>query len=104
MRVETASSLESLFKKLDAGRTDLVIESRSSYCMLKSWKLNRITILEPSLEKILGYHWLSKRHADLLPKLAEVLATMKQDGTLKRIQDVATEDFNQHCVDGILAR
>ncbi|HTD05889.1 transporter substrate-binding domain-containing protein [Undibacterium sp.] len=97
MRVDTAPNMESLFRKLEAGRTDLVVDSRASYCELKGWGLHRVVLLEPSLEKFLGYHWISKRHEALIPKLEAVLRKMSQDGTLRNIQEAALKDFQAQC-------
>ncbi|MES2102767.1 MAG: transporter substrate-binding domain-containing protein [Pseudomonadota bacterium] len=97
MRVDTAPSLESLFNKLQAGRTDIVVESRSSYCKARQLGLSRIRMLEPSLEKIVGYHWLSKRHGALIPRLDAVLKKMQQDDTIRKIQDETWKEFNAQC-------
>ncbi len=97
MQVDTAPNLESLFNKLEAGRTDIALDSRSSYCIARKLGLKNVTMLEPSLEKILAYHWLSKRHQALIPQLEAVLKKMKQDDTIKRLQDDAWKDFNARC-------
>ncbi len=97
MQTDVAPNLESLFRKLDAGRTDIAIESRFSLCTAKKLGLNRITILEPSLEKRPGYHFIHKRHQALIPRLEAVLHNMQADGTIKRIQDEAVRDFNADC-------
>jgi polar amino acid transport system substrate-binding protein len=98
MKVDTAPNLESLFRKLSLGRTDVAIDSRSSYCKAGQWGLNNIVMLEPSLEKLLGYHWISARHADLIPRLETVLKKMEKDGTIKRLQEQAWKDYDEQCV------
>ena len=97
MRIDAAPNLESLFNKLDAGRTDIAVDARASYCKAKKLGLNKVIILEPSLEKILAYHWLSKRHENLMPKVEAVLKKMKQDDVIKKIQDETWKEFNAHC-------
>ncbi|MFZ6646907.1 substrate-binding periplasmic protein [Undibacterium sp. TJN25] len=97
MPADTAPNLESLFNKLQAGRTDIVIDSRSSYCKAKMMGLDKVVMLEPPLEKLLGYHWLSVRHQALIPRLDAVLKKMKRDDTMKKLQDDAWRDFNAQC-------
>lgn len=97
MRLEAAPSTESLFKKLVAGRTDIVVHARSSFCTARQLGLTDIEMLSPSLEKIVGYHWLSARHAALIPKLGSVLNKMRRDGSIKKIQDEVMRDFNARC-------
>ncbi|MFZ6750189.1 substrate-binding periplasmic protein [Undibacterium sp. Ren11W] len=97
MRIETAPSMDSLFKKLAAGRTDTVIESRGSYCRVKKLGLDQIIMLEPALDKILGYHWLSARHQDLIPRLSAVLKKMEKDGSIRKIQEQTWKTYNANC-------
>jgi polar amino acid transport system substrate-binding protein len=97
MSVDTAPNLESLFNKLQAGRTDIAVDSRASFCRARKLGLTKVTILEPSLEKLLANHWVSRRHAALIPRLEAVLKKMKQDGAIKKIQEGAWKDFTAQC-------
>ncbi len=97
MPADTAPNLESLFNQLQAGRTDIVIDARSSYCKAKMMGLDKVVMLEPPLEKLLGYHWLSVRHRALIPRLDAVLKKMKREDTIKKLQDDAWRDFNAQC-------
>ncbi len=97
MKVDTAPNLDSLFNKLEAGRTDVVLDSRASYCIAGKLGLKNVRMLEPSLEKILAYHWLSKRHQALIPRLETVLKKMKQDKTIRKIQEETWKEFNAQC-------
>jgi polar amino acid transport system substrate-binding protein len=94
---DAAPSIESLFRKLDVGRTDLVVESRSSLCTAKSLGYEKISILEPSLEKRMGYHDLHLRHKALALALEQILSEMEKDGRIKKIQDEVARDFIQNC-------
>lgn len=96
-RVDTAPNTESLFKKLAAGRTDTVIESRYSLCRARELGLNNIVMLEPSLEKILGYHWLSKRREELIPRVSAVLKKMQRDGSIQKIQEQVLKETRLAC-------
>ena len=97
-KTDVARSLDSLFKKLDAGRTDLVIDSRYSYCVAKRLGLQRVRLLEPGLEKRLGYHFIHQRHASLAKPIERVLQQMESDGTIKRIQDEVMHEYQQICL------
>ena len=97
MRADTAPNLESLFNKLQARRTDLVIDARSSYCKARKMGLDNIVILEPPLERLQGYHWLSARHQALIPRLDMVLKKMKREETIKKIQEEVVKSFSAQC-------
>lgn len=97
MKVDTAVDIETLFRKLALGRTDIVVETRSNQCRLKPLGLPPITILEPAVETVLGYHFLNQKHAELVPKLTQVLRKMEADGSLKRMQATAFKEFQAQC-------
>ena len=99
MQKETAPGLESLFRKLDAGRTDIAIDSRFSFCLVRKLGLNRIHILEPSLEKRLGYHFVHVRHRHLVPALEAVLRNMEKDGSIKKIQEEVMQEYMEQCTE-----
>ncbi|MFZ6871544.1 substrate-binding periplasmic protein [Undibacterium sp. Di27W] len=96
---ETAPSLESLFRKLEAGRTDVAVDSRFSFCLVRKLGLNNIRILEPSLEKRLGYHFLHSKHQQLVPALEAVLKNMEKDGSIKKIQEEVMQEYMEQCTE-----
>ncbi len=96
---ETAPNLESLFRKLDAGRTDVAVDSRFAFCLVQKLGLNHIRILEPSLERRPGYHFLHSRHQHLLSKLDDILQAMEKDGSIKRIQEEVMQEYMTQCTD-----
>ena len=96
---EPAPNLESLFRKLEAGRTDVAVDSRFTFCLVRKLGLNQIRILEPSLEKRLGYHFLHIRHQRLVPALEAVLRNMEKDGTIKKIQEDAMQEYMEQCTE-----
>lgn len=97
MKVDTAIDLDTLFRKLALGRTDIVVEARSSQCHLKSLGLGQIAILEPAVEVVLGRHFLNQKHAELIPRLTSVLRKMESDGSIKKIQASAFKEFQALC-------
>jgi len=94
---ETAPTLESLFKKLEIGRSDLVVESRFSACLLKKLGMQNIVILEPPLENRPIYLYLHTRHQHLVPELEVILKTMEEDGSIKKFQEQAIAQYHQQC-------
>ncbi len=97
MRADTAPNLESLFNKLQARRTDIVIDSRSSYCKARKMGLDNIVMAEPPLERLLGYHWLSARYQTLIPRLEVALKKMKREEMIKKIQEDVLKIYNAQC-------
>lgn len=55
-------------------------------------------MLEPSLEKILGYHWLSKRHEQLIPRLKSALRKMLSEGSIQKIQEQVLKENRLDCI------
>lgn len=94
---EAAPNLESLFRKLQAGRTEVAIDSRHSLCLAKQLGFKDIVILEPSLEKAPGYHYLHQRHANLVAPLETALRGMEKDGTIRQIQQEVMQEFMAQC-------
>ena len=45
-----------------------------------------ITILDPPLQRLSLYHYLNKKHAQLVPDLEAVLKSMQDEGEIKRIR------------------
>jgi hypothetical protein len=97
MRVEPAPTEESLLRKLAVGRSQMAISTRSSWCTAKKLGLNNIKLLEPSLEILQGFHWLSTRHQHLYPKIAAILKKMKKNGRIGEINKQARDAFEEAC-------
>jgi polar amino acid transport system substrate-binding protein len=97
MRTDPAPNLDSLFRMLAAGRTDVAVESRFSLCAAKKLGLSTVFPLEPSLGELPAYHFIHKSHHDLAPKLEEALRQMQREGIIKRIQDETLRDYMKTC-------
>ncbi len=97
MNVEMVNTIEQAFLKLNAGRTDVVVDLRSAQCVLPTLDVSGITALEPPLTQIVMYHYLNTGHKALAAKLEEELKRMAQDGDLKAIQEQAVQDFLNAC-------
>lgn len=97
MRTDTATNVESLFRKLEMGRTDVVIDSRFNSCLIKSLNLHKVQLLQPSLETAPGFHFLHMRHAALIPRVNAVLRRMAADGTIKKVHAQALKEYKLLC-------
>src|SRR3990167_6950955 len=97
MRTDTASNVESLFRKLEMGRTDVVVDSRFNSCLIKTLGLRKVQLLHPSLETAPGFHFLHMRHAALVPRVTAVLRRMAADGTIKKVQAQALKEYRSQC-------
>jgi polar amino acid transport system substrate-binding protein len=96
-RIESAPNIDSLFKKLQMGRSDLVIESSFSLCFVHKMGMSNVIMLQPPLETALGYHYLHRRHQHLYAQLEKTLLSMKLDGSLKKLQEQAIQEFSIQC-------
>jgi hypothetical protein len=87
----------SLMKSLDRDIVDFAITSQlNGLVQLKKLGINSVIALKPALAKRLLFHYLHKKHKDLIPKLEKILAKMKQDGELdlirqQQIQQILTQ-------------
>ena len=82
----TLTDLEQCLKMLQARRIDIFIVATlvEESALMKSNKYNDIKRVGIVEEKVL-YPWFHKRHKDLVPKLADILKTMKNEGTFSRL-------------------
>lgn len=94
---ESAPSIESLFRKLELGRSDVVVDSRFSLCFAEKLGIANVMILEPALERSFGHHYLHMRHQHLVEPLEKALQSMERDGSIKKLQDEAVRDFMLRC-------
>ena len=77
---------EQLFRMLDAGHIDLALYTRADgVALIRNLGLHSIAPLSPSLKDVDMYLYLNKRHADLVPRLANVLRAMESDGTYNKV-------------------
>lgn len=77
---------EALFELLRNDRADVVIfERRQGEAYLKRTAERKIVAVRDSLARRKMYLYLNRKHASLVPRLAESLRRMRQDGTMQRI-------------------
>lgn len=79
---------DTLFDLLAMGRLDVVIATPLTWQLQTQREgMDNLHILQPPLDTINLYHYLHKRHADLVPVVARTLQNMQSSGELKKLQD-----------------
>lgn len=88
MNIEYADSPEQLMRMLDHDRIDLaIIEKTQGLAVLKKLSLNNIRELEPPLITIPLYHYLNKKHHELVPQITDILTSMHSTGRIKFLNE-----------------
>ena len=81
---------EQLFLMLNEGRVELAVAAYTNGLKTMSkLNLNTIRALEPAIETYPLYHYLHINHADLIPKLDQVLVNMANNGRIRAIREAA---------------
>jgi polar amino acid transport system substrate-binding protein len=94
MQIESVGTLKQAFGKLELDRTDIVLSNRATgIAMLRSLGLNDVILLHPSLASFPVYHYVSRNHEELVPRLTEVLRQMTKSGRLEHIQREILSEF-----------
>ncbi len=79
--------VDQLFGLLKSRRADVALYERWQG-LVKTWEMGiKVQVLEPPLVRTKMYMYLHKKHAALVPRVAEALAKMKRDGRYQRIFD-----------------
>jgi len=75
-----------LFDMLNKGRAQLIVYERfSGQGIIKQSQFNDIKLIEPPLASREMFMYLNKKHRSIIPKLADALRNMKNDGTYQKI-------------------
>jgi polar amino acid transport system substrate-binding protein len=91
LRLETGRQL---FAMLDMERIDVaVIEKLEGLHFVQSMGLQGIKVLQPAYVEGDWFLYLNKKHAALVPRLAEQIRLMKQDGSYQRIFEQALRRY-----------
>jgi polar amino acid transport system substrate-binding protein len=84
--VNKVDTPQQMFDMLQRDRVDLVLYTLADGLeYTRSNGLARIAPLKPSLKDVDLYLYLHKKHADLAPKLAQIIRAMKADGSYNEI-------------------
>jgi len=94
--VQTLQSVrdqETLFALLDKGRVRIVLaDLHTGREIIRRKHYRDMRALLPPLADPPMFLYLHKRHAALVPKLAEILREMRRDGTLQRLTQAGLEE------------
>jgi polar amino acid transport system substrate-binding protein len=82
------ASIDDLFPLLEKGRADVILIDRWQGQWIVHQKGYRVRLLEPPLARFEMFMYLNKKHASLVPKVAQALADMKADGTYRTLYDM----------------
>lgn len=83
---------DTLFKLLAANRLDVVIATRSIHPAQGGKKyVETFYIHEPPLAKLQLYHYLHKKHAELVQPITDILSRMYENGKMDEIRNNALQ-------------
>jgi polar amino acid transport system substrate-binding protein len=80
---------EQLFTLLARGRTDVVLYERWQGLVQTRAMGLQVQVMEPPLARAPMYMYLHKKHAELVPRVAQALGRLKNNGSYARIHDAA---------------
>lgn len=84
LKTEPVTTYKQAFLKLDSGRTDVVIASRTAGMeTIRDNQLQGISALEPPLMQLKIFHYLNKKNQDLVLPLTEILQQMRSEGLIE---------------------
>lgn len=93
-KVTIESSYNKLFDLLKIGRIDVVVSSRpEGFIQRRRPGGECIFTNEPPIDRKELYHFIHKKHADLVPQLTRILKSMKESGEMAAIKEKATAEY-----------
>lgn len=92
-RVEAVSTMDQLMLMLASDRLDVAVNDRFSGLLVcaRLHLEKSVRPLSPPLEHIPLYHFLHRRHAELVPRVEEALRQMQASGELEQLRREITE-------------
>jgi len=88
MEVSAFNTTEKILELVSMGRYDVAVLTRiDGLGYAKKLNITNLTILEPPIAKVDLYHYLHKKHENLLPKINSSLLELKESGRMKVIRD-----------------
>ncbi len=87
MRTRRVTRFIQLVKMLNSGRIDVFVESRlNGLRAFQQANIKSFKILEPPLTDLPLFHYLHKKHQNLVPRITNLIIKMKDEGRFKRIR------------------
>lgn len=89
MARQTVDSYKALFSLLKIGRVDVVVALRkeTERFLAVNPKLGEVKALSPPLFSVSMYHFLNKRHQDLIPKIVPIMQRLIEDKVLEKLYE-----------------
>ena len=84
---------DQLFGLLKTNRADIALYERWQGLVKVREMGFKVQVLEPPLVRTKMYMYLNKKHAELVPRVAQALAKMKQDGRYQQIFDKTLKPY-----------
>ncbi|WP_108649767.1 substrate-binding periplasmic protein [Dongshaea marina] len=92
MNVKRAMSNQQLFSNLALGKVDLIIVTRSDASdYLATHPQSPVKIIGPPLLTKKLYHYLNRKHRELLPQITKQLQKMQEQGSIEAIRRQALQ-------------
>lgn len=85
MHRDLVASAELTFRMLKAGHCQVAILGEAIWLEIDRLGAGPLRALAPPIETTPLYHYVHRRHADLVPRLTEALRQMRKDGTVAAI-------------------
>jgi polar amino acid transport system substrate-binding protein len=93
LRSSSNNSENVLFEQLNKDRIDVVLASPGgAEKMIKDLQLDNIIQLNPPVYISYLYHFLNKKHADLVPEITKVLQDMEKNGLIQELNEQFTNN------------
>ncbi|MBF0324283.1 substrate-binding periplasmic protein [Magnetospirillum moscoviense] len=90
MNREIVGTIEGMGRMVIAGHCEVAVLGRQVWLEVDRHGLRPLISLDPPIQVVPLYHYVHRRHADLVPRLAKVLKELNADGTSARL--VAADD------------
>lgn len=90
MSREIVGTIEGMGRMVTAGHCEVAILGRQVWLELDRHGLKPLISLDPPIQVVPLYHYVHRRHADLVPHLVKALKELNADGTAARL--VAADD------------
>ncbi|MGB1236704.1 MAG: substrate-binding periplasmic protein [Pseudomonadales bacterium] len=91
--VQVFGTSEKMMKLLNLGRIQLAITAKvNGQVLVSQMKLSGIKPLSPALRKMPVYHYLHRKHRDLVPQIDAVFQEMQRSGELEQLRQQAVQE------------
>lgn len=90
MNREIVGTIEGMARMVIAGHCEVAILGRQVWLEIDRYGIKPLISLDQPIQSVPLYHYVHRRHADLVPRLAKALKELNADGTAARL--VAADD------------